>query len=446
MKIPHRVLVLGLGVSGRSVANFCAARGARVVAADERSAQELSGLDELQSDIEIAAGQAFPDPGKFDLVVPSPGVPPERYARALETETEVWGDIELASRFLEVPIAAVTGTNGKTTTVSLVETMLRGAGLRARAAGNVGSPALSLVGEALDVAILEVSSFQLETCLTFHPHVAAILNLTPDHLDRHGDFARYREAKRRILKNQDADDIAVLNASDPAMQCLAKSVRGHTLWFGGHEPREAGVWLDSGSLVLQRGDTSQRFSLDDFALAGEHNRENLAAALAMTTALGADPSQALAAVRHFRGLPHRCEILPSRDGIRWINDSKATNPGAAARSLCGFDGPVIWIAGGRRKGLDFGPLADIAARRARRILLIGESAEELEQLLRDRVPTERCASLEEAVNEAGRSAGPGDVVLLAPACASQDQFASFEERGDRFRAAVERRSATRSEP
>jgi UDP-N-acetylmuramoylalanine--D-glutamate ligase len=444
MKIPHRVLVLGLGVSGRSAANFCAARGARVTAADERSAQELTGLDELRADIEIAAGQAFPDPREFDLVIPSPGVPPERYTRALETETEVWGDIELASRFLEVPIAAVTGTNGKTTTVSLIETMLCGAGLRARAAGNVGSPALSLVGEALDVAVLEVSSFQLETCREFHPRVAAILNLTPDHLDRHGDFARYREAKRRILLNQQPDDIAVLNANDPAMPCLAKSVRGRTLWFGGHQPASAGVALDGGALLLRQGDTTRRFPLDHFALAGEHNRENLAAALAVTTALGADPDKALAAARDFRGLPHRCEIVASRDGVSWINDSKATNPGAALRSLGGFDSPIIWIAGGRGKGLDFGPLADVAARRARRVLLIGESAAQLELLLRERVPTERCASLEEAVKEAKREARPGDIVLLAPACASFDQFASFEERGDCFRTAVGQLPATRS--
>lgn len=445
LAIPNRVLVLGLGVSGRSAANFCAARGAHVIAADERAAETLTGLDELQPGIQLATGQPFPDPRDFDLVVPSPGVPPELYARALHTNTEIWGDVELASRALEVPIAAVTGTNGKTTTVSLIEAMLKSAGVRARAAGNVGRPALSLVGEALDVAILEVSSFQLETCRHFHPHVAAILNITPDHLDRHGDFASYRDAKQRILANQDVHDTAVLNASDPVTQCVAKSARGHVLWFGGNEPHDAGVWLDSGALFLRHRETTLRFPLDDFALAGEHNRENLAAALAVTTALGADPDRAFAAVRHFRGLPHRCEIVSTQDGVSWINDSKATNPGAALRSLAGFDTRVIWIAGGRDRGLDFSQLARVASARARRVLLIGETAERLERALQDRVPCQRCASLDEAVAVAARHARPDDIVLLSPACASLDQFSGFEERGERFRAAVKRLSASRSE-
>ena len=438
LQIPDRVLVLGLGVSGRSAANFCAARGARVVAADERAADALSGLDELQAGIQIATDQPFPDPRDFDLVVPSPGVPPKRYARALTTGVEIWGDVELASRALEIPIVAVTGTNGKTTTVLLIEAMLQSAGLRARAAGNLGRPALSLVGEALDVAILEVSSFQLETCSQFHPRVAAILNITPDHLDRHGDFAGYCAAKRRILANQGASDTAVLNAADDATQCMAQSVRGQTLWFGGCEPQDAGVWLDGGALFLRHAEATLRFPLDEFALAGTHNRENLAAALAVTTALGAEPGKVLTGVHDFRALPHRCEVVPTRDGIHWINDSKATNAGAASRSLAGFDTPLIWIAGGRDKGLDYGLLADVAARRARRVLLIGEAAEQLERVLHDRVSCQRCSSLDEAVAVAAREARAGDTVLLAPACSSFDQFTSFEERGERFRAAVMR--------
>ncbi len=444
MDLPDRVLVLGLGVSGRSAANFCAARGVRVVAADERASDALVGLDELQADIQVVTDQPFPDPSDFELVIPSPGVPPERYATALQAGREVWGDVELAARALKIPIAAVTGTNGKTTTVLLIEAMLKSAGIRARAAGNVGTPALSLVGEALDVAILEVSSFQLETCQSFHPRVAAILNITPDHLDRHGDFARYRDAKRRILANQDADDIAVLNATDPAAQCLAKSVRGNTVWFGGSEPRSGGVWLDSGALFLSQGREPLRFSLDDFPLEGAHNHENLAAALAVTTALGADPAQALRAVRDFRGLPHRCEVVSTQDGVTWINDSKASNPGAALRSLAGTTRPPIWIAGGRDKGLDFGELADMAAARVQRALLIGEASEKLQAALRGRVPTQHCASLDEAVSLAAHYARTGDVVLLAPACASLDQFTDFEERGECFRAAVLQLSANRS--
>jgi UDP-N-acetylmuramoylalanine--D-glutamate ligase len=430
--------VLGLGVTGRSAANFCAARGARVTAVDERAIDALSGLDELHADVRILTGQAFPDLRDFDLVVPSPGIPPERYAATRSSNTQVWGDIELASRSLEIPIAAVTGTNGKTTTVSLIEAMLRSAGLRARAGGNLGTPALSLVGEALDVAILEVSSFQLETCEHFRPRVAAVLNLSADHLDRHGDFAGYKRAKGRIFANQGSDDIAVLNAAEPSLRCMAKSLRARVIWFGGNEPLDTGVWSDPNALFLRHEKATFRFPLDDFALSGEHNRENLAAALAVATALGADPAAALGALKDFRGLPHRCEVIASSGGITWINDSKATNVGAALRSLASFDRQVTWIAGGRDKGLDFGPLADEAVRRARRVLLIGEAARQIEEALGGRVPSLHCASLEEAVASAAADAREGDIVLLAPACASHDQFANFEERGECFRSAVQR--------
>lgn len=436
--------MLGLGVSGRSAANFCADRGAQVVAADERDSGALSGLDEIRASVRIVTGEAFPDPRDFDLVVPSPGIPPARYAAALASDTEVWGDIELASRALEVPIVAVTGTNGKTTTVSLIEAMLLSAGLRARAAGNVGTPALSLVGEALDVAVLEVSSFQLETCQSFRPQVAALLNLSADHLDRHGDFAAYKRAKGRIFANQGPDEVAVLNAGDPSLHCMARSLRARVVWFGGSEPRDASVWFDPSALFLRHEGSTHRFPLDEFALAGEHNRENLAAALAVTTALEADPAAALGALRSFRGLPHRCEIIASRDGIRWVNDSKATNVGAALRSLAGFDEPVTWIAGGRDKGLDFGPLSDVAARRASRVLLIGEAARQIEHALGGRVPVRHCKSLEEAVAIAAADARAGDIVLLAPACASQDQFVDYEERGECFRSAVHRLTSRRS--
>ena len=433
--------MLGLGVSGRSAANFCAERGAQVVAADERGAGALSGLDEIRAGVRIVTDQAFPDPRDFDLVVPSPGIPPERYAVVRGSNTEVWGDIELASRALSIPIAAITGTNGKTTTVSLIEAMLKSAGFRARAAGNLGTPALSLVGQALDVAVLEVSSFQLETCQRFRPHVAAVLNLSADHLDRHGDFAAYKRAKARIFANQAAGDFAVLNAGEASARCMARSLRSQLIWFGGNEPRDVGTWSDASALFLRHDEATYRFPLDDFALPGEHNRENLAAALAVTTALGADPAAALAALKDFRALPHRCEIIASRDEISWINDSKATNPGAALRSLASFDKPVTWIAGGRDKDLDFGPLADVAARCARRVLLIGEAASQIEEALGGRVPARHCSSLEEAVAIAAADARAGDIVLLAPACASLDQFGSFEERGECFRAAVQRLSS-----
>jgi UDP-N-acetylmuramoylalanine--D-glutamate ligase len=428
------VLVLGLGVSGRSAANFCAARGARVVAADERGADAIEGLQTLEAGIERVVGHPFPDAADFDLVVPSPGVAPARYSAAAR---RVWGDVELAFRALQVPIVAVTGTNGKSTTTRLVELMLRGAGLRVRAAGNLGEPALSLVGEAIDVAVLEVSSFQLETTEAFCPRVAAILNVTPDHLDRHGSFEAYRAAKALILAHQQAQDVAVLNFDDPNVRSLAAQAHGRVLPFRAAGALAHGVWLDAGSVVLSDEDgTSLRIPLDGLQLAGAHNLENTLAALAAAWAAGAEPERAASALAGFRGLPHRMEEVARVAGVLYMNDSKATNPSAAQRSLASRDTPVVWIAGGRDKGLDFGSLAEAAAGRVRAAVLLGEAAGKLEEALAGRVESHGACCLEQAVRAAARLARPGDVVLLAPACASQDQFRDFEERGERFRAAV----------
>jgi UDP-N-acetylmuramoylalanine--D-glutamate ligase len=430
----RRVLVLGLGISGRSAAAFCAARGARVVAADERPAAELEGVDTLPPDVETVIGTPFPDPADFDLVVPSPGVPAQRYR---DRARRVWGDVELAGQALEVPIVAVTGTNGKSTTVHLVAAMLRAAGLRARAAGNVGEPALSLAGQPLDVAVLEVSSFQLETTERFRPRVAVVLNVTPDHLDRHGSFEAYLAAKARILAHQTPDDFAVLNFEDAAVRSLADEAVARVLPFTHAGPLERGGWLDAAALVVRTGEApAVRVPLDGLPLAGAHNRENALAALLAAAAAGADPVAAGAALSDFRGLPHRAEVVTRRGGVTWVNDSKATNPGAALRSLHGFPPPLVWIAGGRDKGLDMSALAESAAARARAAILLGEAADKLGAALAGRTDVHRAGSLEEAVALASQLARPGDTVLLAPACASQDQFRDFAERGERFRRAV----------
>ena len=243
----RRVLVLGLGVSGRSAAAFCAAHGAEVTAADERDPAKLPGLDALDARIALSVGRPFPDPADFDLVVPSPGVPPARYrARA----KRVWGDVALAYRALPVPIVAVTGTNGKSTTTMLIEALCNEAGLRARAAGNLGPPALGLVGAPLDVAVLEVSSFQLETVESFRPKVAVVLNVTPDHYDRHPSFEDYAEAKRRILSTQRPDDTAVLGVDDACVRRFAESAPGRVLAFSTRGPVARGAWLDAGDVVL----------------------------------------------------------------------------------------------------------------------------------------------------------------------------------------------------
>jgi len=430
----QRILVLGLGVSGRSAADFCAARGARVLAADERPAEAIEGLAELDTRVERQLGRSFPDPADFDLVVPSPGVPRERYC---DRARRAWGDVELLYRALPVPIVAVTGTNGKSTTVLLLEAMLRAAGLRARAAGNLGAPALGLVGQALDLAVLEVSSFQLESTEAFRPRVAVILNITPDHLDRHGSFEAYTAAKARILARQQPEDAAVLNFDDPAVRALAEGARARVIPFRSAGPLDRGAWLDAGSIALQQGEPLPlRLSMDGLRLPGPHNRENALAALAAAAAAGADPEKAIAALADFAGLPHRAEEVGRVRGVTFVDDSKATNPGAALQSLLGFPPPLVWIAGGRDKGLDFRELAEVAGKRVRAAVLIGEAAAALERTLAGRVELHRAESLEQAVRRAAGLAAVGEVVLLSPACASHDQFRSFEERGEHFRAAV----------
>lgn len=428
-----RVLVLGLGMSGISAANFCAARGASVLAADEAPEERLRDLGALSSIVERSIGCPWPNLADFDLVVPSPGIPSERYASRAKA---VAGDIELAGQFLDIPIVAVTGTNGKSTTVSLVEAMLKSAGLRAKAAGNLGIPALSLVGEPLDIAVLEVSSFQLEAIDTFRPTIAAVLNVTPDHLDRHGDFEGYCGAKARILENQTATDTAILNFDDAASRGLAGNCNARVTGFSRRGQVDVGAYLDSGAVLVRTPKGDQRVSLDGLNLAGVHNLENVLAAVAIISALGVDPARAIAALHDFTGLPHRSEVVATIAGTTYVNDSKATNPGAALGAIEGLDAPVIWLAGGRNKGLSFESLADTAARRVKTAIFFGESAAPLRAAVGERIDVRCVHDLATAVREAASIAVPGDVVLLAPACTSLDQFESFEHRGESFRSEV----------
>jgi len=335
----------------------------------------------------------------------------------------------MAQKFCVVPVRAQVARK--------IPLWLLAAGARARAAGNLGTPALELIGEPLDFAVLEVSSFQLETVETFRPAVAMILNITPDHLDRHGSFEAYASAKGGLLANQRGSDTAILNFDDPTVAALAENAGGRVFPFRTRGAVSPGAFLDAGAVVLCEKDAAQiRISLDAMQLTGLHNRENVVAALAAVHAAGVDPVRAADALASFANLPHRSEFAGQARGVRYINDSKATNPGAAIRSLEAFSENLIWIAGGRDKNLAFGELADAAVKRIRAAVLIGESAEKLETALAGRVDVCAAASIEEAVQRASQLAQPGDVVLLSPACASQDQFCDFQERGERFRAAV----------
>ncbi len=428
------VCVLGLGMSGLSAVDHLVKRGARVVAADERAPDAIPHLDRVPGDVSLHVGKAFPDLADFDLVVPSPGVPAARYEAQAR---RAWGDIELCYRALSVPIVAVTGTNGKSTVVRLIEAMAQGAGLRARAAGNLGIPALELVGAPLDLAILEVSSFQLESVEAFRPRVGLLLNVSPDHLDRHGDLAGYLAAKARLFARQQVGDTAIVNQDDPACAGLALPEGVTRLAFSRGNPVEAGAWLDGNAIVLRRDGRTLRFPLDGLETFLAQPDNLLAALLALST-FDVDLAAAIRALASFEGLPHRCETVGEVRGVRYVDDSKATNVGAAARALEGFDRPIVWIAGGRHKGGDLSVLAEKSTGRVRRALLIGEAAEVLAATLDGAVACECVGDLDTAVARAAAIAHEGDVVLLAPACASFDQFANFEARGRAFRAAVER--------
>jgi len=429
----QNVLVLGLGVSGCSAARFCADRGARVTAADERPREAIQDLDGLPSSIQLAVGQPLPDPSSFDLTVPSPGIPAARWEGRAR---RAWGDLELCYRALPIPILAVTGTNGKSTVVRLIEAMAQSAGLRARAAGNLGIPALDLVGQPLDLAVLEVSSFQLESVDAFRPRTAVWLNLSPDHLDRHGDLAGYVAAKSRLFARQSAGDHAVLNADDENVRALVLDDGVERLEFSRGLPSDSGAWLDGRNAIVRRQGKKEVISIEGSALSGVHNDDNIVASLLALSTFDVDLVQASRALANFEGLPHRCQRVAEIRGVTYIDDSKATNPGAASRALAGFDAPLIWIVGGRHKGGDLASLAAIASGRVRRALLIGEAAETFERALTGLVACERAEHLAEAVARAAAVAHPGDIVILAPACASFDQFESFEDRGKNFQAAV----------
>jgi UDP-N-acetylmuramoylalanine--D-glutamate ligase len=403
-----------------------------VVAVDERADAQTAGLP---GEVEVRVGGPWPDPADFDLVVPSPGIAPARYAARAR---RVMGDVELAWRALAVPVVAVTGTNGKSSTVRMAEAMLRAAGLRAAAAGNLGRPALELVGEPLDVAVLEVSSFQLEAVEAFRPRVGVLLNVSDDHLDRHGSMEAYLGVKRRLFARQGEGDTAVLAADDPRVAALAGHLgAARTLLFSTRRPCAEGAFLDGAEVVLRLGGRSTRLAPPGGSLPPSPMRDNALAALLAAVAVGADPARALGGLSDFRALPHRMETVRTWRGVRFVDDSKATNPGAAEAALRGQEGPVIWLAGGRDKGTAFEGLTETAKARVRTALVYGEAAPKLEETLAGRVPVERLATLDEAVARAAALARPGDTVLLAPACASFDQFRDYEHRGERFRAVVE---------
>jgi UDP-N-acetylmuramoylalanine--D-glutamate ligase len=441
------VVVIGLARSGIAAAEFLARRGSSVVATDAKGEGDLPrealALRERGVRLELGGHRRETFTGA-SMVVVSPGVPWElpdlEAARA--AGVPVIAEIELAFRHLEGRVAAITGTKGKTTTTAALGAMLREAGFDARVGGNIGAPLVGLVEgstEATTFAV-EVSSFQLEGTVRFHPHVAVWLNLSPDHLDRHPSLEAYVAAKARLFANQGPEDWAVVNADDPVVLEKARGARSRKLLFrvtGEPLPSGDGAFFDTGLAQFRLdGRLETLFRKDEVVLPGDHLLGDLLVAAAAARLLGA-PAEAIArAVRAFRGVEHVLELVATIGGVAYYNDSKATNVEAARRSLEAFAQPVLIVLGGRYKGGDFGDLAPELRAHGRRVLAIGEARERVGASLGDAVPVDSCASLREAVERAHAAAQPGDVVLLAPACSSFDMFADYAERGRAFKAEV----------
>ena len=442
MEMPRRALVVGCRRTGRAVAALLAARGAKVRVADARSTDAL-GSDgaPLPDGVELRLGEDGPHLlDGVDLVVPSPGVPREApiLRAALAAGVPVVSEIELASRLLAAPIVAVTGTNGKSTTTTLVGLALARAGRRPFVGGNLGTPLVEAVGRDVGVAVAEVSSFQLEWVDGFRPAVAALLNVTPDHLDRHASFEEYRELKARIFAHQEATDWAVVNGDDPEVVAIARRCRARVVPFA-WDPAPLGTHVAGSEAVLRLpGAAEERLGLAATRLAGRHNVENILAAATIARLAGAPLAAVQEAVDTMEPLPHRLARVGERGGVVFVDDSKATNVGAAAKSLGSVGGPVILLAGGVDKGGSYDALAAAASGHVRLACVFGAARERIASALGERaIPVERTASLEEAVAAAASAARPGDTVLLAPACASFDMFADYAARGRAFRAAVE---------
>jgi len=417
------VLVLGLARSGRAAVELLLRAGARVCAYDRKP----EALADLPAEVERICAPAPPDFARFDRVVASPGLP-------LAASVKLVPEVDLAAEFLDAPLVGVTGSNGKSTTTVLIGQILAASGFDTGVGGNLGTPLCALVGRGHARIVAELSSFQLEHARRLHASVAVLLNLAPDHLDRHGSLAAYGAAKARLAELQGAEDQLVLNHDDAWARAVGARAPARVLEFSTEARLRSGACLDGKDLVLAReGQIELRMPLDALSDAARRPVANaLAAALAAQLA-GATPAAIRATLARFEGLPHRARDVCTRAGVRYVDDSKATNPAAAVASLLAQTTPVVWLAGGRNKGLAFSELAD-AARRAnvRQTLVYGESAAELEVALAGACPVERVSTLAEAVARARSWARPGDVVLLAPACASFDQFTSFEERGRAF--------------
>jgi len=443
-----RVLVVGLGKSGVASALFLKAHGARVTVSDTKTGDELHSEIPVLLDHGITVETGGHGERTFrgqDLIVVSPGIPLDAPAlvQARALGGSVIGEIELAARFLRGPIVAITGSNGKTTTTTLTGEIMTAGGFSALVGGNIGTPAIALAERATpeSVIVLEVSSFQLETIHSFRPKVAVILNVTPDHLDRHRTFEAYVDAKARILENQQSADLAVLNADDPTCVAMAARTKAQVFWFSRRKEVQQGAWVLDGNILFRDGAQQREIMLvSEIPLKGAHNLENVLAAVCAGALMGCAPQKIRQAVREFKAVEHRLEYVATIRGVEYYNDSKATNVDATAKALESFPANIHLILGGKDKGSDYTLLNDLLRQRVKRVYTIGAAAAKIESQIKG-VEVVHADTLENALRKANAVAESGDVVLLAPACASFDQFKNYEQRGQVFKEIVRTLSA-----
>jgi UDP-N-acetylmuramoylalanine--D-glutamate ligase len=443
----RKALVIGAARSGIASARFLVQRGATVALNDRKPLSEWAqgALDLKTEGVGLIEGD-LPSwlLDQIDLVVVSPGVPtksiPIRYAD--RRGAEVIGEVELASRFLRGRTVAITGSNGKTTTTSLIGQMLMDAGLNVQVGGNIGTALISMIDSSRDDGwnVVELSSFQLETIVDFHPTVAAVLNVTPNHMDRYESLQDYAAAKHNIFRNQTASDVAILNADDEIVSSWASGLRAHMVRFSVKAELDEGLFLRGRELVSRTKDGERvLMSRDEMQLRGTHNVENVLAAFAAGLACGAGPDSLRETVSRFRPVEHRLEEVAEIGGVRFVNDSKATSVDATMKALEAFasdPGKVILILGGRGKQAPYSPLIELIKMGVRKMILIGEDAKTIEAEIGNAAPHEQASDMHDAVAKSFAAAEPGDIVLLAPACASFDMFESFEHRGRVFKEEV----------
>ncbi len=440
----QRILVIGLGKTGIASVQFLMGQGGKVMATDEKPQSQmqdaLGELGHMAENLEFCKYDTDVL-SRVDLIVPSPGVPPSNIilAEAQRKKIPIMSEIELAYRFLKTPLIAITGTNGKTTTTTLIGHILAKDGKKVFVGGNIGNPLVGYVDgkQEDDYAVVEVSSFQLQWIQSFHPFISILLNITCDHVDYHGSFEAYRKAKESIFENQESTDLAILNADEQNSFTLAKRLAANVQFFSTKAEVTKGAFLKDKTIVHNtvHGDIEE-YPVDMIKIPGLHNIENVMAAIIAARYCGTSSGNIIRAVADFKGISHRIEFTEEKNGVAFYDDSKGTNVGAVARALETFSRPIILLMGGRDKEGDFGTLAPLIKSKVKELILFGEARDKIYEMVGGVVETSKRGTLKDAIELAYQHASPGDVVLLSPGCASFDEFANYKERGRFFKDVV----------